>query len=496
MSDGYDPDFVIHPPKPAQLHRGVLEMTDEERRREAESIARAHEETGQQHAPVPPKTRKKRGVDDPETQKFEAEMLGVSKEIAALNIPIHRFTADNGFYVTDWEEPIGITVEIDKVRAEKGGDFQASVYIARTSLGRERRLIGPTRGTIAGPNGRAALAKQLVAADPRLQPVALTVIEISCVYAIEAANAGEPAIRLKDAPKPEAADFLIDPVLYDRNPTIIFGDGGSGKSYVAMALGAGLAKGKTYVEGMEVNRKCVVGYLDWEMSSWEHRGRFESITGPDMPEDLIYIQCVAPLPEDVDRLRKYAREYGINYWIVDSVAPACGGEPESAQVAAAYFNALRALGGASLSIAHISKMGSNQDQKPFGSTFWHNLARLTWFAKATQLPEGISVALYNRKNNLGKLIAPLAIDLDFTDPVIGLRRGQPVDKEEKQLSEVDVYKLAVEHVEKFGPVRAFEIAQGLDLPLTAVTLALRRGLDTGVLQEVVAPDHTVMWEMR
>ena len=165
-------------------------------------------------------------------------------------------------------------------------------------------------------------------------------------------------------------------------------------------------------------------------------------------------------------------------------------------MAAAYFNALRALGGASLSIAHISKMGANQDQKPFGSTFWHNLARLTWFAKATQLPEGISVALYNRKNNLGKLIAPLAIDLDFSDPVIGLRRGQPIDKEEKQLAEVDVYKLAVEHVEKFGPVRAFEIAQSLDVPLTAVTLALRRGLDTGVLQETFAPDHTVMWEMR
>ena len=495
MSDAYDPDLVIHPPAKGQTHRGVLDMTNEEQQREAESIKRANEETGQQHAPVPPK-RKKRGLDDPESQKVEQEIKEVSKEIAALNIPIHQFTADNGFYVTDWEEPIGVTVEIDKVRAEKGGDVQASIYIARTSLGRERRLIGPTRGTIAGPNGRATLAKQLVAADPRLQPVALTVIEMSCVYAIEANNAGEPAIRLKDAPKPEAADFLIDPILYDRNPTIIFGDGGSGKSYVAMAMGAGLAKGKTYVDGLSVNRKCVVGYLDWEMSSWEHRGRFESITGPDMPEDLIYIQCVAPLPEDVDRLRKYAREYGINYWIVDSVAPACGGEPESAQVAAAYFNALRALGGASLSIAHISKMGNNQDQKPFGSTFWHNLARLTWFAKATQLPEGISVALYNRKNNLGKLIAPLAIDLDFSDPVIGLRRGQPIDKEEKQLAEVDVYKLAVEHVEKFGPVRAFEIAQSLDVPLTAVTLALRRGLDTGVLQETFAPDHTVMWEMR
>jgi hypothetical protein len=50
----------------------------------------------------------------------------------------------------------------------------------------------------------------------------------------------------------------------------------------------------------------------------------------------------------------------------------------------AYFHALKKIGLPSLTIAHISKAGENNTQKPFGSVYWHNEARRTWFVKRIQ----------------------------------------------------------------------------------------------------------------
>ena len=56
---------------------------------------------------------------------------------------------------------------------------------------------------------------------------------------------------------------------------------------------------------------------------------------------------------------------------------ATDGPPESSVEALKYFRTLHRIGvRGSLGIAHVTKNGDGADQKPFGSAYWHNLARM------------------------------------------------------------------------------------------------------------------------
>jgi hypothetical protein len=142
----------------------------------------------------------------------------------------------------------------------------------------------------------------------------------------------------------------------------------------------------------------------------------ERLFGADMPR-ILYARCERPLVHEVDRLARIVRDQRVEYAVFDSVAFACDGPPEAAEVAGRYFRAVRQIGGGSLHIAHISK-ADGADQKPFGSVFWHNGARSTWYAQlADPSADGdtLSLGLFNRKTNLGRLRAPIGFTVSFTE---------------------------------------------------------------------------------
>ena len=70
---------------------------------------------------------------------------------------------------------------------------------------------------------------------------------------------------------------------------------------------------------------------------------------------IVYIPCARPLADDVDRIRREVIRHDIGYLVVDSVALACDGPPEAAEVAVRFFGALRELGLGSLLIAHVNR---------------------------------------------------------------------------------------------------------------------------------------------
>jgi hypothetical protein len=151
--------------------------------------------------------------------------------------------------------------------------------------------------------------------------------------------------------------------------------------------------------------------------------------GPDLPA-VRYARCTRPLVYEADRLRRIVLAEQLDYLILDSVAFACDGPPEAAEVAGRYFQAVRQLGAiGSLHVAHISK-AEGADQKPFGSVFWHNGARSTWFAKlaeASTAGERVTIGLYNRKANLGRLRSAVAFEIAFTNTVTSFRRVNLAD---------------------------------------------------------------------
>ena len=72
-------------------------------------------------------------------------------------------------------------------------------------------------------------------------------LEVAAREVIRRFRGGAPAVLLRDVEPPEDAGDLLSPLLVARMPTILFGDGGTGKSLIALAVAATLDSGHPYL---------------------------------------------------------------------------------------------------------------------------------------------------------------------------------------------------------------------------------------------------------
>jgi hypothetical protein len=218
-------------------------------------------------------------------------------------------------------------------------------------------------------------------------------LEELCQRVLTAERTGEPAVALADVPVDTDTNPLIDVFgfkLPRRHPSIIFGDGGATKSLLALYLAGCLAK-----DGYRV------AFFDWELDAADHRERYATLFGQVMPATVYYTRCSRPLVHEADRLKRIVRDQGIDFAVYDSIGFACASKPEDAEAALGYMRAVRSIGVGSLHIAHVNKSETG-DRQPFGSAFWHNSARATWFLKATDQTDTHTVGVFNRKHNVAK----------------------------------------------------------------------------------------------
>jgi len=156
------------------------------------------------------------------------------------------------------------------------------------------------------------------------------------------------------------------------------------------------------------------------------------------------------------------------------VAFACDGPPETAEVAGSYFRAVRQIGIGSFHIAHISR-GEGNDQKPFGSVFWHNGARSTWFAKlADESRDGqtLNIGFFNRKANLGRLSCPTGFKITFTDDTTTFARANPADTPDLAVS-MSV-RDRMKHVLRNGAMDLDDLAKEIDAKPDTIGRTVRR----------------------
>ncbi|MBZ5500129.1 MAG: hypothetical protein LAP85_27355 [Acidobacteriia bacterium] len=298
-------------------------------------------------------------------------------------------------------------------------------------------------------------------------------LEELCQRVLGAERAGQPAVDLRELERPTADDAInVDGlVLPRRHPTIEFGDGGAAKSYHGL-----------YTAGRLVQQGLSVAFFDWELAGEDHRDRLERLFGKAMPR-ISYARCERPLVYEADRLRRIVRDEGIDYALYDSIAFACDGPPEAAEVAGRYFRAVRQIGVGSLHIAHVSK-ADGADQKPFGSVFWHNGARCTYFVKlADALLDGqtISVGFFNRKANLGRLLPPIGFKIEFTSDRTYFTRENPADTPD--LADKMTIRERMVYLLKGGSVTVDDLAKEIDSKPDTIRKTVKRHNRTFVLLE-------------
>ena len=289
-------------------------------------------------------------------------------------------------------------------------------------------------------------------------------LEEMCQCVLAAERAGQPAVDLRELERPAPDDAIRAEGLSlpRRHPAIFFGDGGAAKSYVGLYLGGRMAE-----------QGIVVALFDWELAGEDHRDRLERLFGKGMPR-ICYARCERPLVYEADRLRRIVRDERIEYAIFDSIAFACDGPPEAAEVASRYFRAARQIGVGSLHVAHITK-SEGGEEKPFGSVFWHNGARSTWFAKLVDAsPDGqtLSLGLFNKKSNLDRLHAPIGFEITFTDDRTYFKRSDPADTAE--LAQKMTIRQQMMHLLKDGALPLEQVAEQLEANPETIERTVRR----------------------
>jgi hypothetical protein len=243
-----------------------------------------------------------------------------------------------------------------------------------------------------------------------------SILETLTVLSLAELRKGEPVESLEpmDGDQP-ASSFLLEPLILEAHPNVIYAPGGSGKSYVALFAGLLASCGES-VDLLRCNSNPRrVLYLDWELSVHDQRARVKMIReghrelGGTAP---FYRRCLRPLADSIPELQRIVKGEGYNLLIVDSLAPAVGAdELEKAGPAIRFFTALRTLNIPSLIVGHTPKQ-SDGERTIYGSVFFTNLARNVWEIRTNCRDSRLTrMGLFHTKYNICGRQNPIGLDL-------------------------------------------------------------------------------------
>ena len=349
-----------------------------------------------------------------------AELLVIVQSVCRYDAKVQElrvtdpptFTDLGDGYRFTWSDR-SLSVTIDKLNQERDG-LHCEIVVEAMQPGFAPLLYGPARYNLSSTPAAASLSKYLrgfvEAIDWQgiLQPVSKLTVALW--------RQGEPLQDLSDEVAEEPIVWSALPYVLQGHPNIIFGDGGTGKSTLALVLAMTLCGSTSYLPGIKAGRKYQFLYLDWESDAQEHRRRAKALGFFNVERVSIkYQYCSATLADMVSEIKRLCKEHSIDGVVIDSAAAACGGKPEEAESTLKFFGALRSLHVTSIVVAHNTKDGTQG--KPFGSAFWYNYGRNIWEVRKAQEPgEGqLHIGLYHRKINSAGLFKPRGLVLRFGD---------------------------------------------------------------------------------
>lgn len=367
----------------------------------------------------------------------------------------------------------GLMLDVKRLRWERGelfGLLSVSADFAGAQVVDGVMSVG--NFNLTSPTARNSRASELAkrAHAPEIDFGQL--LEELCQRTITAEETGRPLVLLRNVTLPPAEDLASTTIagfpILRRHPVILFGDGGTGKSTLGL-----------YFAGELERRGISVLYLDWECDEYDHRRQLAKMYGDDMP-DVKYRRCDRPLTIEAENIAEQVRHCGVEYVVCDSVAFACDGPPESAEVAQRYFRALRQLKVGSLNLAHITK-GENSDKRPFGSTFWFNGCRAAWYAKRAETTAGdsdsVNVGLFQRKFNMGRMQSALGFEICHSDDRITIGMASVADNEQLA-GELPLSQRLYAAVRRGGPQTLVALAEETGGKVETIDRYVRRNTKT------------------
>lgn len=332
------------------------------------------------------------------------------------------FTVEGDLYHCSWPH-LGITAQFEQMTNHSSG-LHAEITVERGGS-----HLHWARLNLSSSTARSGVAKLL---ETRTKGIILDwqdLMETACVKTAHAFRAPAPVVDLATIEPSAAVQYAVRPLITLHETNILYGDGGSAKSLLALAMALAVKGGLLSSDGKPLLPHPIlplihgpVLYLDYETCEDEQASQLRRLAFDHCASlpSIHYRPAHRPLVEDISHIKAVIQRFGIVLLIVDSMAPACGGRPEEAETVLNFMNALRSLGPtvSRLVIAHVSKADGDRTRgRIFGSVFARNLARSCWEVRAADDDEGdaLALGLFHEKVNRGRIHKPFGLRIAFTD---------------------------------------------------------------------------------
>ncbi|KKM67807.1 hypothetical protein LCGC14_1467420 [marine sediment metagenome] len=386
-------------------------------------------------------------------------------------MPIEVKPTGAGFSIA-WPEH-GILGQFRRLREEKG-QLKGHISLWR-KVGEQRLDLYDDTFNVDSARSRAGAIRVLSAfGEDGWQPDWPILIESIRKRIQEQYRQGSPMVMLVGDRDdyPVELRYVLKPLLFEGEPTIVFAEGGSGKGWVSVYLAMLMAEGVSSYD-LTVAGPGNVLYLDWEQSEGEINRRIHLLKQGGLAPDatIAYRRCSKSLADDIEDIADMVQGLPASALIIDSLLGACGGEDlEKSQTASRFFLAYRTLKVAAWIITHTSKGGAGQ-KTAFGSGYWAYQARSVWQAVPTMEPgaDAFSVGLVHTKVNMGRLQKPMAFKFSFS--------REAVDQEDTSVEVMSDDPASIEGVLRRFGVRQQILKQLQDgsLPVADILDAFPKG---------------------
>lgn len=235
---------------------------------------------------------------------------------------------------------------------------------------------------------------------------------------LEEIRKGLEVDNIDDEPTNEKIDYLIYPLLFLNEPTVIFAPGGSGKSTFMDYLCVLVAHGHSNGTGWDV-KKANVLYLDWEDTSNTHKRRIKAIKkglGITAKTNILYSHCDNSIFEMIEDIKKIVTDNHISFVVVDSQEACISNRSyaiNDSQAVQLCHNLLRALNCTIVIVDHVSKASMNgmNSASPIGTVSKINRCRCEYefSSDADSDSDELPCSLVQKKNNLTRLLSPFGL---------------------------------------------------------------------------------------
>lgn len=391
----------------------------------------------------------------------------------------------------------GIAIAIDRLN-ESRGEMSGELTVQRAPEGHIMR----SRLNLTSSASRKQAAMFCKERAPGVDWVGI--FERFAISVLDQERDGEPAQLIGHLPLRPAVDWLLEPLLIRGTATMLYGEGGIGKSTMTAAIALSVACGRGILEGWSVKSATPVIVIDWESDSADWNDLFQLLRAGMgyEPPPVHYMAGKGALPGMIHRVARQIDETGAGLIIVDSVGlatPSAREGTDANESALRLFSALRSLGVTSLLIDHVSKSqvaNNSAAMGPYGSVYKTNSARSVYELRAAAEDEDGSrvVVMHHRKANRTRRQDPVAIRITRDDAHIHLERTEMPATEPAIGRETEKGSDRVLAVLRAGPATRKQIAEMTGLKIGPIGVWLNREL-AGKVRRVDNDARESVWEL-